>query len=461
MDELCEHRGEATVLSRFNGKTPDASSNGGDPVLAFRCRLPNCDGKPGAAGAQAAPMKTALTFATALVLATALSTPAFAQEGIETLIGQVVPDVQGGAQVDVRLLNTGTAATTATLPETVEARLAHAGAFGTGRTVILHRDPDGPATPTIASGSFVSARYRLAADGFENGALLSVPAWGGQSVTLAAAPSVAAPDSAPQVAGTTAAPPPPVPATPPPSDRTVGNAFLANLSANDPIYAVYGPGTDDEARIQLSFRYQLFGSHARTGGKSLGDGLYFAYTQRMFWDLGAKSSPFRNIDFQPEVFYVTPPKALSDAATVSAQIGLRHESNGRDGDFSRSLNTVYVAPMAAFSLGGDLRLTVAPRAWFYAGDLSDNPDIRRYRGNTGLFVEIGEENGLRFSTSSRVNLVSGKSAISADLSYPLRRLVGGGPAFYLFAQSFTGYGENLLDYNKRVSRLRLGVALVR
>lgn len=405
-------------------------------------------------------MKTALTLAAALALATALSTPAFAQKGIETLIGQVAADAGGGAQVDVRLLNTGTAAATATLPETVEARLAHAGAFGTGRTVILHRDPSGPAAPTIAPGSFVSARYTLAADGFENGALLSVPTWGGQSVTLAAAPSVAAPDSAPQVA-VAAQTPPPVPPTPPPSDRTVGNAFLANLSANEPIYAVYGPGTDDEARIQLSFRYQLFGSRAREGGKSLGDGLYFAYTQRMFWDLGAKSSPFRNIDFQPEVFYVTPPRALSDAATVSAQIGMRHESNGRDGEFSRSLNTVYVAPMAAFSLGGDVRLTVAPRAWFYAGDLSDNPDIRRYRGNTGLFFEIGQENGLRLSSSSRFNLGSGKGAISADLSYPLRRLLGGGPDFYLFAQSFTDYGENLLDYNKRVSRLRLGIALVR
>lgn len=406
-------------------------------------------------------MKTALTFAAALALATALSTSAFAQEGIETLIGQVASDAQGGAQVDVRLLNTGTAAASATLPETVEARLAHAGAFGTGRTVILHRDSDDPAVRAIAPGSFASVRYRLAADGFEDGALLSVPAWGGQSVTLAAAPSIAAPDSAPQVAAKTAAPSPPVPATPPPSDRTVGNAFLANLSPNEPIYAVYGPGTDDEARIQLSFRYQLFGSRARAGSKSLGNGLYFAYTQRMFWDLGAKSSPFRNIDFQPEMFYVTPPKALSNAATVSAQIGLRHESNGRDGDFSRSLNTVYIAPMAAFSLGRDLRLTVAPRVWFYAGDVSDNLDIRRYRGNTGLFVEIGEENGLRLSTSSRFNFGSGKGAISADVSYPLRRLLGGGPDFYLFAQSFTGYGENLLDYNKRVSRLRLGLALVR
>jgi outer membrane phospholipase A len=303
----------------------------------------------------------------------------------------------------------------------------------------------------------------LAPDSFQDGAALSVPAWRAQSMMLAAAstPAPSGPSASPTSSGRDADVAATLPATPPPSDRTVGNAFLENLSANEPIYAVYGPGTNSEARIQLSFKYQLFGSQARQGRRAWSDGFYFAYTQRMFWDLGADSSPFRNIDFQPEVFYVTPPKALSDKTTLSAQVGVRHESNGRDGDFSRSLNTVYVAPMAAFSLGDGIRLTVAPRAWFYAGDLSDNPDIRRYRGNTGLFVEIGEENGLRLSTSSRVNLGSGKGSIAADLSYPLRRILGGGPDFYLFGQTFTGYGENLLDYNRRTTRLRIGVALVR
>lgn len=391
----------------------------------------------------------------------ALPGSAMAQEGVERLIGHVAPGEDGGAQVDVRLLNTGTTAVTADLPETVEATLSRPGAFGRGRTVTLRRDTATPAALPVAPGSFASARYRLAAPDIADGALLSVPGWGGQSVTLA----VAAPSASPNAAETriAAADPAPsqAPATPPPSDRTVGNAFIENMSAYEPIYAVYGPGTNDEARIQLSFKYQLFGSRARADRPALGDGLYFAYTQRMFWDLGANSSPFRNIDFQPEVFYITPPKALSDKATVSAQVGLRHESNGRDSLSSRSLNTVYLAPAAAFSLGGDLRLTVAPRAWFYAGDLSDNPDIRRYRGNTGLFVEIGEADGLRLSSSSRFNFGSGKGAISADLSYPLRRLLGGGPDFYLLAQSFAGYGENLLDYNRRITRLRLGVALVR
>ena len=32
---------------------------------------------------------------------------------------------------------------------------------------------------------------------------------------------------------------------------------------------------------------------------------------------------------------------------------------------------------------------------------------------------------------------------------------------HFFGQSFVGYGENLLDYNRRMSRLRIGVALVR
>ena len=181
----------------------------------------------------------------------------------------------------------------------------------------------------------------------------------------------------------------------------------------------------------------------------------------MFWDLGAHSSPFRNIDYQPELFYLTPPATLSSGVSLSAQGGIRHESNGRDGTASRSINSVYVAPMAAIPLGGGYSLSIAPRLSLFVGDKSDNPDIRRYRGNTALFMEVGEEDGLRLSTSTRFNLSSGKGAVSADLSYPLPRLLGGGPDFYLFGQSFIGYGENLLDYDRRTTRFRIGVALVR
>src|SRR3546814_16451379 len=109
----------------------------------------------------------------------------------------------------------------------------------------------------------------------------------------------------------------------------------------------------------------------------------------MFWYLGAYSSPFRNIDFQPELFYLTPSTTLSNGISLSAQGGIRHESNGRDGDASRSINSIYIAPMAAIPLGDGYNLSLAPRLSFYFGDRSDNPDISRYRGKPGQFMEVG------------------------------------------------------------------------
>src|SRR3546814_2889665 len=86
----------------------------------------------------------------------------------------------------------------------------------------------------------------------------------------------------------------------------------------------------------------------------------------------------------------------------------------RSGAGSRSLNTIYVQPVASVDLGS-YRLSLGPRLWLYAGRLSDNPDIKRYRGNTGLFAEIGEGDGLRITTNTRFNFGSGKGAIDADI----------------------------------------------
>ncbi|MGF7149521.1 outer membrane phospholipase A [Sphingomonas zeicaulis] len=392
--------------------------------------------------------------AVAAIAVAVIATPAWAGAEVEILLSRADQrDAAGHVLIDVRLLNSGATPQTIALPVRMEARLESAD--GT-RSVWIERATQATTSITIPPQGFVPVRYRLAEAAGEGGRL-SVPGWSVQEVALAPdgpAPAVAEPQRQANASS-------PLP-TPPAADRTVGNAFVGNLSAYEPIYAVYGPGTNTEARIQFSFKYQLFGSQAREDRHaSLRDGLYFAYTQRMFWDLGADSLPFRNIDYQPEIFYLSPPVAGRNVATLSAQIGARHESNGRAGLASRSVNTVYVAPMAAFSLGGDRRLTVAPRVWLYAGSLSDNPDIRRYRGNSSLFVEIGDADGVRLSTTSRLNFGSGKGAVTADISYPLRRIVGGGPDFYLFGQTFFGYGENLLDYDKRTTRIRVGVALVR
>src|SRR3546814_16058075 len=38
------------------------------------------------------------------------------------------------------------------------------------------------------------------------------------------------------------------------------NAFLGNLSSYAPIYAVYGPGTRSDGRVQISLNFTVFGN---------------------------------------------------------------------------------------------------------------------------------------------------------------------------------------------------------
>jgi outer membrane phospholipase A len=380
---------------------------------------------------------------------------------IEIVVGDAGRrDTDGSMIVELRLLNDGGTPATVQLADRVEARLS---ADGAERRIWLERDAATSAEIAVPASGFARARYRLRAEATHTleRSTLSIPAFTAQQVVLADRPLP--PPSQDGAAATAVGMTVNVPRSPapPPSDRSAGNPFLGNLSAYQPIYGVYGPGTNSEARLQISFKYRLFGLGAADASGGGQEGLHFAYTQRMFWDLGADSSPFRTIDFQPELFYVTPSATTASGASFAAQVGIGHESNGRDGRDSRSLNGVYVAPMATIPLGGGYRVSVAPRLSFFLGDLSDNPDIRRYRGNTGLFAQIGKDDGLRLSTSTPFNLGSGKGSLSADLSYPLPRILEGLPAVYLFGQSFVGYGENLLDYNRRASRFRVGVALVR
>lgn len=333
--------------------------------------------------------------------------------------------------------------------------------------VMLERVAQSP-EQSVDPGKFGQAKYalRLPAGVPPEGAMilsLGTDSGSGYAFSLPDAhmPDTSAPDSQgqPQLAENAVTTPA---APPPPSVKPeTGNAFLGNLSAYAPIYAVYGPGTNSDGRVQISFKYQLFGDAGAVGGDNPAiNGIHFGFTQRMFWDLGSYSTPFRNLDFMPELFYLVPPTPVDDELSLGGQVGIRHESNGRDGLASRSLNALYIQPVATMPLG-DYTLSVGPRVNFYVGSLKDNPDIKRYRGHTSLFAEIGQDDGLRLSTHTRLNFSSGKGAIDAELSYPLDRIIDSGLNLYVFGQGFAGYGENLLDYKRKVTRLRFGVAIVR
>lgn len=243
-----------------------------------------------------------------------------------------------------------------------------------------------------------------------------------------------------------------------------GNAFLRNLSVYEPIYFLLSPSPFD-AKFQFSFKYHLF-----TGGEGFAkrwpilSGLYFAYTQTSFWDLGAPSKPFTDSSFRPELFYRHHLTNLGHSfrdADLDLQLGIFHESNGKSGEDSRSLNAVYVKPTVTIPLKHHLVLTLAVQAWQYVGSLSDNPNIGDYRGHASLFASIGNPEGFMLSSELRGGITSGKGNVRVDASYPLNALSFSNLDLYLYVQLYSGYGEDLLDYDKKDTQVRIGFGFVR
>jgi outer membrane phospholipase A len=387
--------------------------------------------------------------------------PAAAAE-ISTMIAAQVdaPSADGTVRVDLLFANEAREAASVAAPERLDAELRVAGRIV---SATLERETAVAAAVEVAPGDFRRVSYRLVVpSGLKPGALaaLTIPGMRTNSaaVIIPANASVALAEVLPAPAASLPQLEPTPAAAPQQGD---GNGFLPGLSAYDPIYAVAGAGTNTNVKLQLSFRYQLFGDQGVFGGsRSWLDGLHFAYTQRMYWDTQRSSLPFRNIDFQPELIYVLQSRPRENAPRYGVQVGLRHESNGREGDASRSVNIAYVQPRLTAQVGA-YDVTIGPRAWFYYGGQAGNENIERYRGYTGLALEVGQDDGLRLTSFTRYNLDSGKGAAQLDASYPLNRLIWSKLNLYLYGQLFTGYGENLLDYDRRSTRARFGVAIVR
>jgi outer membrane phospholipase A len=250
--------------------------------------------------------------------------------------------------------------------------------------------------------------------------------------------------------------------------------FLSNrIKPHEPVYIIAG---DEEitTKFQFSFKYQILNPEGPIAKKAPPlAGIYFAYSQTSLWDLGDDSNPFYDSVYRPEMlvsyenlerFFVngSGERLLPDWFSLAAQAGYRHESNGRDGDDSRSLNYLYVRPIFTFKGKDDWFLTIAPTFFSYVGDLSDNPDIYDYRGHSELRAVMGQGGGVQLAVTGRVgDTDANKGSLEFDLSVPIRKITAGNFDVYFHTQYFMGYGETLLTYDEPTYGLRFGIALVR
>jgi phospholipase A1/A2 len=238
--------------------------------------------------------------------------------------------------------------------------------------------------------------------------------------------------------------------------------FHRHFFPYDPLYFIAGPDSPN-GKFQFSFKYKMLDAGpSATSPVSLVTNLYFGYTQTSLWDLSKASSPFSDTSYKPEAFYYQsellphPPGWLG----LGFQTGYQHESNGKDGDDSRSLNLAYIKPIVRLGYADRFHATLAPRAWFYVGDLDDNPDLPRYRGYFEFQTVVGWPESLQLRTLVRVGDAFDRASLTLDLSYPVWKL-GVKVPWYLYAQYFIGYGESLLDYRERSSTVRFGLAVYR
>jgi len=235
------------------------------------------------------------------------------------------------------------------------------------------------------------------------------------------------------------------------------------LSFNEPMFFTVGNGANNaNAKFQLSLKFRLFmPDDPRSRG--LLDNLYLGYTQFSLWDLGAPSAPFRDTSYRPSLYYYLPDLGISNGfvSRVGIATGLEHESNGKDGAASRSVNTYFVQPTVNFGNLNDYHLTVAPKAYAYLGPTRDNPDIGAYRGHVDLKLAYGKPDGWELASTIRKGQRSNYGSVDTQLSYPLSRLIPG-TAGYLVASYFYGYGESLLTYNQKDrAQFRIGYAFWR
>ncbi len=211
-----------------------------------------------------------------------------------------------------------------------------------------------------------------------------------------------------------------------------------------------------EVKFQLSLKLQI-----ASGILGHNNSLFFAYTNQSYWQAynNEFSSPFRETNHEPEVFLLLPQRwSLFGLKSHLIALGLSHQSNGRSGSQSRGWNRLYANFIfeqnnMVFSFRPWYRIPEEPKD--YASDPigDDNPQIEDYLGH-GEFRAIYKREHNTFSLMLRNNLrTSNRGAIELSWSFPLGERLKG------YAQYFNGYGESLIDYDARVNRLGVGIAL--
>lgn len=208
----------------------------------------------------------------------------------------------------------------------------------------------------------------------------------------------------------------------------------------------------NEAKFQFSIKKTI--SKNILG---LNETISFGYTQKSWWQIYDDSSPFRETNYQPEVFMIAPYPSFEKTALKAYKVGFIHESNGQEGLESRSWNRLYLEGYFQLS-----NLFLIPKVWWRIPEddkNDDNPDITHYLGY-GDFTLFYPYKKHTFKLLLRNNLKldeDNKGFAELNWTFPFFNSKN----TFGYIQMSSGYGDSLIDYDTEVNRFSFGISLSR
>ncbi|MBP1618720.1 MAG: hypothetical protein H6Q14_2547 [Bacteroidetes bacterium] len=201
-----------------------------------------------------------------------------------------------------------------------------------------------------------------------------------------------------------------------------------------------------DALFQISIRHRITRSRL-----PLNTFLYLTYTQKSFWNIYAKSSPFLDNNYNPCLGlgrYIIQNGKLKGTAFLQ----LEHESNGKDSIESRSWNMLSMSVKYFFNP----RVIFAGKAWIPYVDGDENSDLLDYRGffTASLDYISGDQ---KWWLTAEINPRKGFGNMNTTVTAAFRTTKNANQYFY--ARLFNGMGENLLDYDRYSFNLRVGFCI--
>lgn len=240
-------------------------------------------------------------------------------------------------------------------------------------------------------------------------------------------------------------------------DETLENTFFEPYKRN---YIVFGSMENDDGtlpfsgnsldiKFELGMKFSLFPQIPELDAFAP---VKFGYSQRSWWDIAESSAPFKEHNYNPEVFWDFTEALARPSRTPRLHIfdyaGVEHQSNGLDGTESRSWDRVYAQRTLRFS-----EVMAWTFKYWHILNLGDfNEDIQDYLGQAEITTHIDLNNWANINIKTSKGHETQTINYQVDLILPMSRWVNSN--FVL--SYYNGYGEALISYNRKTTSLRAG-----